>query len=241
MALIEKDDLLMNKKPRVAVCLLLDVSPSMFMFNYRDTGLRRIEALVDGVKLFYQAIENDEVALDRVDVSVATFWSSQETIQEFTNVEDAKKNFQIDEGSGTYIGEAINYGLDLLESRKAEYKVAGVSYYQPWLVIFTDGEGNGSPSEFMSAKVRIAEMIPVDKRGGKAKLHFIPVCIGSDEGETQLSELSPKLRPIPPEVDYREFFLWLSSTMGAVSNTNTDDDFDPLTLPLPTDKELLGG
>ncbi|GHT79744.1 hypothetical protein FACS1894104_4960 [Actinomycetota bacterium] len=229
MALIENDDLAVNKKPRVPVCLLLDISPSMFQEEHPQTCKPRIETLVEGVSLFMDAIETDEVALDRADVSIVTFDRFQpKVIQDFANVEDIDRSFDIEEGDGTFIGEAINFTLDLLENRKIDYKKAGISYYQPWLVVFTDGEGNGDSGEFTKARKRIFQKIPDN---GKKDLLFIPVNFGSDEGYETLSTLippanSPK-KPLSYNIDYREFFKWLAMSISEVTSSDTDVDYNP--------------
>ena len=61
------------------------------------------------------------------------------------------------------MGEAVNLGLDLLEKRKNDYKSKGVGYYQPWLVLMTDGAPNGDYNELHRAINRIADM--VNRRG----------------------------------------------------------------------------
>lgn len=39
----------------------------------------------------------------------------------------------------TCMGEGLSLALDLLEKRKAKYKATGVDYYQPILVVMSDG------------------------------------------------------------------------------------------------------
>ena len=43
----------------------------------------------------------------------------------------------------TCMGEGLSLALDLLEKRKAKYKATGVDYYQPILVVMSDGLPNG--------------------------------------------------------------------------------------------------
>ena len=44
----------------------------------------------------------------------------------------------------TPMGEGVRLALDLLDKRKQEYKDKGVDYYQPWLVLMSDGQPNGN-------------------------------------------------------------------------------------------------
>ena len=44
----------------------------------------------------------------------------------------------------TCMGEGLSLALDLLEKRKAKYKATGVDYYQPILVVMSDGLPNGN-------------------------------------------------------------------------------------------------
>lgn len=39
----------------------------------------------------------------------------------------------------TCMGEGLSLALDLLKKRKAKYKATGVDYYQPILVVMSDG------------------------------------------------------------------------------------------------------
>lgn len=44
----------------------------------------------------------------------------------------------------TCMGEGLSLALDLLEKRKTKYKATGVDYYQPILVVMSDGLPNGN-------------------------------------------------------------------------------------------------
>ena len=53
---------------------------------------------------------------------------------------DSCANFSA--GGMNLLGGAVELALQKLEQRKAEYKRAGVPYYQPWLVIISAGAPN---------------------------------------------------------------------------------------------------
>lgn len=59
------------------------------------------------------------------------------------------------------MGDAVNKALDLLESRRDEYKRKGVDHYKPWLIIMTDGHpyGDSSSSAVPTAQRRTCDLV----------------------------------------------------------------------------------
>ena len=49
------------------------------------------------------------------------------------------------------LGEGVTAALRLLDERKAQYRAAGTPYYQPWLVILTDGAATDDTARATSA------------------------------------------------------------------------------------------
>ena len=110
------------------------------------------------------------------------------------------------------MGEAVNLALDLLERRKEEYKEKGVDYYQPWLVLMTDGEPNGEKIELSRAINRTVDLV------NEKKLTVFPIGIGTEADMNVLSQFSPNIQPLKLQgLKFREFFAWLSKS---VSNTS---------------------
>ena len=62
---IQADDLVENPTPRLPVCLCLDTSGSMLG--------DKINELLEGVKLFYDTIDEDDDTHDSVEVSIVAF------------------------------------------------------------------------------------------------------------------------------------------------------------------------
>ena len=60
----------------------------------------------------------------------------------------------------TPMGAALDLALNLLEARKTEYSNVGVDYYQPWMVIMTDGAPTDSID---SAANKINELVRTKK------------------------------------------------------------------------------
>ena len=146
--LLRLEDLVNNPTARVPVCLCLDTSGSM--------DGQPIEELNEGVHLFYEAIKEDETALYSAEISIVTFGGNAECIKDFSSLEIQPEAPKLSAYGMTPMGEAVNMALDLLEKRKEEYKDKGVDYYQPWLVLMTDGEPNGDAEELSKAINRTA-------------------------------------------------------------------------------------
>ena len=204
--LLRKEDLINNPTARVPVCLCLDTSGSM-------DGIP-IKELNEGVSLFYKEIREDETALYSAEVSVVTFGGIAQCITDFASLK-LEPNAPILSANGlTPMGEAVNMALDLLEQRKQDYKDSGVDYYQPWLVLMTDGAPNGDSRELSQAISRTVELV------NKKKLTVFPIGIGPDADMNVLAQFSPKRPPLKLQgLKFREFFAWLSRSVSKTSQS----------------------
>lgn len=205
--ILRREDLVNNPTARVPVCLCLDISGSM-------SG-EPIDELNEGVRLFYDAIKDDDVAAYSAEISIVTFGgTTAECMADFASLQ-IQPNPPILSASGmTPMGEAVNMGLDLLDCRKGEYKDAGVDYFQPWLVLMTDGIPNGKPEELARAIKRTVKL--VDEK----KLTVFPIGIGKEADMNILSQFSPRRPPLRLQgLKFREFFQWLSKSVSKTSQS----------------------
>ena len=211
--LLEFDDLVDNPTPRVPVSLCLDCSGSM-------SGAP-ITELNEGVKAFYNAIYNDEVARYSAEISIVTFGPVKlET--DFQTLDVNNQAPILRASGGTPMGSAIKLSLDSLESRKEQYRKNGVDYYQPWLVLMTDGRPGGeSPAILEEQTRRVAAMVE------SRKLTVFPIAIGNDVPMQVLQQLSPNRSPLRLKgLNFSEFFAWLSKSVSKVSQSTPGDKID---------------
>lgn len=208
--LLNLEDLENNPSTRVPVCLVLDTSGSM-------EG-QPISELNEGVRCFYDAVRSDETALYAAEIAVVTFGGSAVLKTDFSTLEHQPDSPNLFAHGGTPMGEAMNMALDLLEKRKNEYKASGVDYYQPWIVLMTDGKPNGDRSEYARAAQRTCEMI------NDSKLTIFPIGIGEESDMSALVAFSPKRSPQKLQgLNFREFFAWLSKSVSKVSQSTPGD------------------
>ena len=199
---LRQEDLVENPTARVPICLVLDVSGSM-----SGTPIRELQA---GVQMFFDAIKQDEVAQYAAEICIVTFGDVVTKDLDFMSVE--RQNLPVFSAGGlTPMGQATSLALDLLEARKEDYKRAGVDYYQPWMVVMTDGEPT---DDISTAAARIGSLV-----AGK-KLTVFPIAIGADANLQVLAQLSPSRPPLRLKgLNFKEFFLWLSRSVSRVSQS----------------------
>lgn len=240
--LLRQQDLETNPTPRVPICLCLDVSGSMDRIvggQTRDTGRREfhdgqwwsivnggvtaLQELKGGVNLFYDNLLEDDVARYSAEICIVTFGGNAELVIDFANLDrqEDERKAKIDglKAHGeTPMGEAVNMALDCLEARKQEFKDKGVDYYQPWLVLMTDGEPNGDGAEFYRAVSRTTDLVQ------NRKLTVFPIGIGDAADMNCLAKFSPKRPPLRLKgMNFKGFFEWLSASVSRTSQSMPGD------------------
>jgi len=217
---LSRKDLVENPTARVPVCLVLDCSPSMSgdpnMGSVQlETSPRPIDALNEGVRSFYEALNADPVARYSAEVAVIRFSTIQEVVRDFASIESTTPpdlELELAHG-GTHLGKAVLLGLQLLDSRKKEYQDAGVDYFQPWLVVMTDGQPTAGDTCEEAARA-------VSERIQQGKLTIFPIGIGAGADLSVLKTFSPKKSPLQLRgLRFAEFFEWLSKSVSQVSNS----------------------
>ena len=233
------EDLVNNPTPRVPICLCLDTSGSMGAVEgdcvqtgqtvFKDgrtwnvvTGdTSRIEELQKGVEQFYKAIREDEMAVYSAEICIVTFDNKATCVMDFSNVERQGDVPTLCPVGDTAMGEGVNLALDLLERRKQEYKDKGVDYYQPWLVLMTDGVPNGDPVALDRAITRTAQAV------NQRKLTVFPIGIGNEADMGVLNSFSPKRSALKLQgLKFQEFFSWLSKSVSKTSQSTPGESVE---------------
>lgn len=190
-----------NPENRCPVVLLLDTSGSM-------EG-EPIDRLNDGIRLFKEEVQQDDIASLRVEVAIVTFGSDVRKIQDFVTIDEFAPP-ELEAAGTTPMGEAIEVGLGELEDRKQLYKDNGIQYYRPWAFLLTDG----APTDEVTDAAR-----RVQEGEEKGKHLFFAVGVEGADFDT-LEEIAPDDRP-PLKLkglQFEELFQWLSKSVQSASS-----------------------
>ena len=197
-----------NPAARIPVAIAVDISGSM-------VGL--IDEVNRGIAELFEALRNDPATRDAVELAIIEFNSSARVARDFALIHNAEAPVLGPASGGTNLGEAVNMALDMLEARKKDYRANVVDYYQPHLIVFSDGEPNYPYEE---ARDRVKAMC------ANRKLTFLPIVLGeagaaAEEAAGVLREFSANA-PIRAK-DIVGFFQWYSKSLSDVGKSNPGD------------------
>jgi uncharacterized protein YegL len=229
----EDDELVSNSSARIPVCLCVDTSSSMNLVLKGGTMTGRtfykdgqtwnevagdvttlLDEMVSGIGKFYETIKENPQAKASCEICVVTYDDSARVLEDFGSIEGRDvPNFEL--GDNTAMSEGVELALKKLDERKQEYKKNGVEYYQPWLVLFTDGEPTDDVENVQS---RTKQMESANK------LTIFPIALTDDADKTALAGFSAKRRPISIKKDKLDkFFEWLGKSVATVSQSQVGD------------------
>jgi len=190
-----------NPSPRLPLAIIVDTSSSMGWGNNPA-----IDLLNEGLQKFKYEIENDEIACMSLETSIINCGSDIKILSEFDNIYNLEIPRLIANG-GTPLGESVILALETLDKRKREYKSYGIQYYQPMLLIMTDGYPT---TDTFEAIIKVREKVKNNK------LNVICLAIGDDADKELLKKFNEEVTTID-KIEFNDFFMWLSQSVKEVS------------------------
>lgn len=187
-----------------ATCLLLiDTSGSM--------AGERLDSVNEGIKVFFEQLNNDDRARDIVDVAIVTFDSSVSVVQPFMPVSSVQEPPVLQPGGTTSMGAGLDKAIDLVLERKNLYASEGVESFIPWIVMFTDG---GPTDSIDFAKQRL-DAENAKSLSGRGRIHLWALAVQGADVDV-LQSLTKRVLYVVDK-DYTKIFDWTRKSMAIVS------------------------
>jgi uncharacterized protein YegL len=209
-------DLLEYAGARVPVALCLDVSYSM----EGDP----INELNKGVSWLFNSLREHPAASVSAEVAIVAFADKAALILDYQSLERCGTPPKLHVGSKlgyeTDLGGGVALTLEVLDTRKQKYQVAGVDYFQPILVLMTDGRP--TTKEHLNS-APLARQLEAAR-----KLTTLPIGIGSEADLKTLEMFSAKNQPLRLKgLRFDEFFGWLSRLIVLISQSRPGERIQP--------------
>lgn len=205
------EKLIENPSPRIPIMMILDNSSSMIKDG-------RISKLNQGVIKLVDDFRQDELMAYSVELAIAGFKFDNKNrttrgikVVDFDSLLDQQIPILKPFGK-TPLGETVELGLDMLEDRKSLYKQAGIQYYQPIMIILTDGESTDCVDR---ASKRTKNLI------ASKKLSVYPIGIGD---QISLKELQKFVfKPLAKRIDVEDLprlFEWIGESISKITESS---------------------
>ena len=218
-------DLLMNTTTRIPICLCIDTSGSMAEKD--DTPTSRLVKVKNGLKEFFVSLANDDFLSQAAEVCILGYSTTPYLVRGFKTLDEgADEEVELTASGKGDMGRGVLKAIELLEERKRQYKSVGRDYYQPCLVIMSDGHSTGETG-FQQA-LKDAQKLTLQMEKDK-KLTTISVYMGSDwdEDEKAQKELYGFATKNPPRpvkcADLPKYFQYLAKSIASSVDNNTGD------------------
>ncbi len=199
-----------NYEQKCPCVLVLDTSSSMDGDPIND--------LNSGLEILFSETKTDAIASQRLEFAVITFDSEVRVAQSFRSVRHTELG-KLEARRSTKLVDGVREGIKHIEARKAWYSENSQNYYRPYLVLITDGY----PDDDQDIAGLEAEL-----RAGVNDKHFIFWAFGVSGADMEmLGKLSGEAVPkFIKDADFKNFFLWLSRSMAAISKSKKGDKVD---------------
>jgi uncharacterized protein YegL len=192
-----------NFEQKCLCVLVLDISGSM--------AGEPMAQLNRGLQEFSRAVENDFVATQRLEVSIVTFGSTAQCIQEPALISNITMPRLYTSGS-TKLVDGVRLAINIIENRKKWYKETGQNYFRPMIVLITDGVPDDG-QDINGLSLEVSDAVSSKK--------FMFYSLGVDGYNHQiLTKICSTPPPLPLDgYKFSEFFKWLSNSISIITKS----------------------
>lgn len=196
---MDHEGIIQNPSTRSLCMLVLDTSGSM-------SG-SPIDDLNQSLQAFVDAVRQDEVAACSFELGVISAGGTVCEVLPLSLVGDIGEVPPLLADGITPLGTAVALALHRLQMRQAQYRRAGVACYTPHLVIVSDGKPTDS-----------WQLVAQQVYGLSQQRKLVVMAVGVGKANLDvLQRFSPRASQRLDKIGFRQFFDWLSASVGRVS------------------------
>lgn len=194
-----------NTSTRVPILLLVDTSRSMLKNG-------RINMINDGIRDFIKKMNNDTYASTSVELCIITFGGDVTVNMPFESI--GKVEFKrLKANGGTPLGKAADAAVVAVSDRLSVYDNTGVNSYNPWIIIFSDGEADDY--SYLPAAKKMCDLQTED--------HWKVIAISIGDEKNSLEKFTPNHKVINlKDLEISDFFDWISKSVSEISKSRPD-------------------
>lgn len=195
-----------------------------------DGGSTTLDSLKDMLRKFHCAMQEDKKASVTCQTAYVTFGDCATKIEDFGIVKNKKDPCDklVAKDNHTFIVDGIKLSLKMLDEQKQMLKDLGNNYYQPWLIILTDGASQDDEEE----KKEIISELRQRQKDNKLTVYTLAL---SDEPDLLKNIKGYSIyKAIPYDTDkeeLKEFFRYLSNTVSSISSSKITSRIVSYTAP----------
>ena len=199
-----------NSEQRTPCVVVVDGSASM--------DGERIDALNDGLKVLESALKADAATSMRVRVCLIRFGDDNavDVLQDFTDASEFSAPI-IRANGRTPLGTAMALALDKIEEEKQHYRDNAISYTRPWIFLISDGLPT-DPGVWETTADRCQAACQDNK------VAIFPLAVQDDVDMDVLDRFSDKGAMKLTGLQFKECFLWLSTSLQTASTDQTGEE-----------------
>jgi uncharacterized protein YegL len=179
-----------------------------------------IEELNKGLLGFGEYLRSKNSTRFSVEVSIITFNSNIECVQEPALVDDMQTTdkFPLKVSGTTKLVDGVRAAINKVEDRKQWYRNNGIAFFRPWVVLITDGFPNADQDiDGLANEINI---------GHKGKhFAFLPMGVEGADPNFLNKIATSEFPPLPIDWDkFNNVFKWLSNSLDKVSQSTEGEE-----------------
>lgn len=201
-----------------------EVCPIIFVIDKSGSMVGKpIEEVNDGITQFAKDIQSNLDTKNRLEIAIVAFDHEIDVLRNFSTTREQLEMPVITTAGGlTHTEDAIICAMEMIESRKQDYKTQNIPYKRPYLILLTDGEtyGDNQDVERLASSIRKADS---DKK-------FIFWAFGiADANMDELKKFTTEnsiIQNISSVDNISKWFKWLSASFDKISTSGDKDKVD---------------